>query len=171
MRRRLKAAQVVGVARRQVFDLPPVRLAVVEHRVQRRRRGGCKTVTAAGMFPAPARARACYGPQVRALIAYLAVHQHLPVQRQAGLLADLLGAPVAAGTVAGVIAETAERVAPAVEAFRQQLAAAPVAHFDETGARIDGRLHWLHSASTGQLTLYSQPRPQTTDQRPSRTPP
>jgi len=149
----LEAAQVVGAARRQVFDLPPVRLAVVEHRVQRRRCSGCKTVTA-GVFPAAARSPACYGPQVRALIAYLAVHQHLPVQRLAGLLADLLGAPVATGTVAAVLAETAERVAPAVEAIRQQLAAAPVAHFDETGARIDGRLHWLHSASTDQLTLY-----------------
>lgn len=70
------------------------------------------------------------------------------------LLDDVLGAPVSTGTVAAVLSEAAGRVAPAVEAIREQLAAAPVAHFDETGARIAGRLHWCHSASTDDLTLY-----------------
>ncbi len=28
-----------------------------------------------------------------------------------------------------------------------------MAHFDETGARVAGRLHWVHVAATGRLTL------------------
>jgi transposase len=38
---------------------------------------------------------------------------------------------------------------------REQLAAGPVAHFDETGGRVAGRLHWVHSASTGRLSLFT----------------
>jgi len=34
------------------------------------------------------------------LIAYLVVHQHLPVDRTAQLLTEVLGAPVSTGTVA-----------------------------------------------------------------------
>jgi transposase len=144
---------VVGVEARQVFDLPRLRLAVAEHRVQRRR-CACGTTTAAA-FPEHARAAACYGPGLRALVCYLCVHQHLPVDRAAQLLADVLGAPVATGTLAAVVTEGARELGGFLEVVRAGLAAAPVAHFDETGARVAGRLHWVHSASTAGLSLFS----------------
>jgi transposase len=144
-------APVVDVTTRQVFDLPPLRLGVTEHRAQRRR-CACGTATTAA-FPDGVSAPACYGPGVRALIVYLGVHQHLPTDRLAQLLGDVLSAPLATGTVAAVVAQAGAVVAPAVQAIREQLAAAPVAHFDETGARVAGSLHWLHSASTPELTL------------------
>jgi transposase len=92
---------------------------------------------------------------VRALVGYLCVHQHLPVDRAAQLLADVLGAPVATGTLASVVAEGAAGLGGFVEVVRGQLAAAPVAHFDETGARAAGKLHWVHSASTAGLSLFT----------------
>jgi transposase len=149
----LAEAAVVGVEARQVFDLPPLRLGVVEHRAQRRR-CACGTITA-GAFPEHARAAACYGPGVRALVCYLCVHQHLPVDRAAQLLADVLGAGVATGTLAAVMAEGAAALGGFVEVVRAGLAVAPVAHFDETGARVAGRLHWVHSASTSLLSLFT----------------
>jgi transposase len=147
----LDGVPVVHSAARQVFDLPPRRLVVTEHRVQRRR-CGCGTTTV-GVFPEDVRAPAQYGPGVRATIAYLAVYQHLPTARLARLLSDLLGAPVSTGTVAAVLAETAVKVAPAVEVIGDRLAAAAVVHADETGARVAGRLHWVHVAATTLFTL------------------
>jgi hypothetical protein len=112
-------------------------------------------VTTAGRFPEHARAAACYGPGVRALVCYLCVHQHLPVDRAAQLLADVLGASVATGTLAAVVAEGAGGLDGFAQVVRAGLAAAPVAHFDETGARVAGRLHWVHSASTSLLSLFT----------------
>src|SRR5215207_3278482 len=149
----LAAAVVVGVEARQVFDLPPLRLGVAEHRAERRR-CACGTTTA-GRFPEHVRAAACYGPGVRALVAYLCVHQHLPVDRAAQLLADVLGASVTTGTLVAVVAEGAAGLEGFVEVVREGLAGAPVAHFDETGARVAGRLHWVHSASTSLLSLFT----------------
>src|SRR5215207_1461811 len=149
----LADAPVVGVEARQVFDLPPLRLLATEHRAERRR-CACGTTTAAA-FPDHVRAVACYGPGVRALVCYLCVHQHLPVDRAAQLLAEVLGAPLATGTLAAVLAEGAAGLDGFLATVGDQLAAAPVAHFDETGARVAGRLHWVHSASTSLLTLLS----------------
>jgi transposase len=92
---------------------------------------------------------------VRALVCYLCVHQHLPLDRAAQLLADVLGAGVATGTLAAVMAEGAAALGGFVEVVRAGLAVAPVAPFDETGARVAGRLHWVHSASTSLLSLFT----------------
>jgi transposase/uncharacterized coiled-coil protein SlyX len=149
----LAGAVVVGVEARQVFDLPALRLCVTEHRAERRR---CACgMTTAGRFPEHVRAAACYGPGMRALVCYLCVHQHLPVDRAAQLLADVLGASVATGTLAAVVAEGAAGLDGFAQVVRDRLAAAPVAHFDETGARVAGRLGWVHSASTSSLSLFT----------------
>jgi transposase len=83
----------------------------------------------------------------------MAVHQHLPMDRMAQFFSDVLGAPVSVGSLANMVAEAADATGPFLEATRQLLRDAPVVHFDETGGRATGRLHWVHSASTGRLTL------------------
>jgi transposase len=147
----LADAEVIDTERRQVFELPKVQLVVTEHRAERRRcRCGCTTKAA---FPRSAIAPACYGPSVRALAAYLAVHQHLPFDRMAQLFSDVLGAPVSVGALAQMVTEAADATGPFLDATRMALRQAPVVHFDETGGRAVGRLHWVHSASTRLLTL------------------
>lgn len=149
----LSSAEVVGDRRRQVFDLPPVWLRVVEHRAQRLRCRCCGVVTAAD-FPAEATAATCYGPGVAALGASLLGRQQLPVARTAELMADCLGAPVSTGWLAGLLAAAVADLKPFTAQVRDQLQTAPVAHFDETGARVAGKLWWVHVACTDTLTLY-----------------
>ena len=150
---RLDCAPVEGCERRQVFDLPEIQLRVVEHAVERRR-CGCGQLTAAS-FPAGVSAPTQYGPGVRALAIYLIARQHLPYERTAELFADWLGAPVSTGTLASYIAKGGGDLQGFLDEVHRQLITAPVAHFDETGARVQGRLRWLFSASTDRLTFYA----------------
>ncbi len=148
----LQDAAVVGQERRQVFDLPPIELTVIEHRAQRRA-CGCGTVTTAA-FPAEATAPTCYGPGVAALGAYLLARQHLPVERAAECLADCFGAPVSTGYLATLLPNAAGRLEEFLALLGKEITQAEVAHFDETGGRVKGKLWWIHVACTDRYTLY-----------------
>jgi transposase len=151
--RSLRRAPVSSVEARQVFDLPEVRLRVVEHRLQHRR-CRCGTITMA-TGPAGVGAPTQYGPRVRAIGAYLVGYQHLPYERACETLADLLGVGMSVGTLVTVTARTSTGLTGFLELIREQIAAAPLAHFDETGLRVAAGGAWVHSASTAALSLFT----------------
>jgi len=138
---------------RQMFDLPEICLRVTEH-IAERRRCACGHETSA-TFPDGVTAPTQYGPRVRALGMYLVGYQHLPYARAAELLGDWIGAPVSTGTLAAFMARGAEDLHGFLDEIHAQITASPVAHFDETGARAQGRLRWLFCASTDRATYYS----------------
>ncbi|MEU1449185.1 IS66 family transposase [Streptomyces mirabilis] len=147
-------APVVGVERRQVFDLPEeIRLQVTEHRLLSIRCACGKKARAAA--PAQVAAPVQYGPRLAAVGVYLMHGQFLSKDRTARALADLFGAPVAVATVAGWVRRCARTLDAFGRAVAGQVAAAPLAFFDETGFRTAGCLHWLHSASTGMFVHLS----------------
>lgn len=155
--RDLSDAPIVESQSRQVFDLPEVpRLDCVEHWIQKRR-CECGHLTCSS-FPAAVTAPACYGPRIRALGIYLVSYQHLPYERAAEILSDWARAPISVATLQAFIAQGAGGLEAFLGEIRRQLTDAEVAHFDETGGRIDGRLGWIHSASTGSLTLLTAHR-------------
>jgi transposase len=133
----LNEAPTVLWERRQVHELPPLRLLVREHQALYVHCPSCQTITV-GTFPAQASSRAQYGPRLRARCAYL-VEQRLarygPVR---ALLRDLFGARFSLGTLVTWVRE-----------------AATVLHNDETGVRRAGTLAWAHVTSTPQLTHHA----------------
>jgi len=140
--------------RRQVFDLPPLALEVTEHRAEHKLCPCCGQCNQAS-FPQEATSRVQYGPRVKALGLYLLDFQLLPYQRIAEFFADLFDAPLSPGMLHKAQQRASERLAPVVDSIREALTQVAVAHFDETGFRITGRLHWLHSASTARLSYYT----------------
>jgi transposase len=141
----------VGLERRQVFDLPPLRVRVIEHQLITRR-CSCGTTTC-GTAPEGVTAPVQYGPRITAIILYLYVGQFLSKKRTAAALGELFGTPVSEGTVATMTKRAADGLGEFLDVVRDGIAEAEVAGFDETGLRVAGRLHWVHCARTGKYTL------------------
>jgi transposase len=147
----LAGAPEEGVIRRQVTELPEARAEVTEHQMAGRR-CGCGTVTWADA-PDGVTAPVQYGPRAAAVAAYLWHGQFLSRNRVGQAMADLFGCAPSPGTLSCMNMKIAAAVAPALDVVRTALAGAGVAHFDETGFRVAGRLAWVHSASSGKYVL------------------
>src|SRR5271166_7063815 len=123
-------ALVVLRERRQVHELPPVRLVVTEHQALHVRCPACQTVTS-GAFPAQAPSRAQYGPRVRALAVYLVEQQLVPYGRVREVLADLFEASLSLGTLVEWVQQAAATLEPVEASIKAALSRAPVLHSDE----------------------------------------
>jgi transposase len=149
----LTGASVIGVERRQVFDLPELKLRVVEHVLARCRCGCGRDTTAAA--PTGIGGPTQYGSGVRGLATYLLTAQHLSLMRTAELFTELLDAPVSEGSLAGWCAAAADRLTDFDAALAARLAAAAVLGADETGIRVAGRTAWVHATRTDACTRYT----------------
>jgi transposase len=150
----LQAVRACGHERRQVFDVPPVRVEVTEHRAEIKMCAGCGRLVKAD-FPTGVSQPVQYGLRIKAQASYLNDQQLLPLARTCEVLGDFYGHTPAQALVLDANTAVVTEIAPSLAAIKQQLIAAEVAHFDESGLRIEGRLQWLHVASTADLTYYA----------------
>jgi transposase len=149
----LEQASVTDIKRRQVYDLPPLKLEVTQHQVQTRRCSHCGHDNEAE-FPRHVSHRVQYGCGIKALWAYLMHYQLLPYERVCELMGDLFDASVSEGTLHNITQEAFNGLAEVETSIYKALCQAHIANFDETGMRIAGKLNWLHVASTKALTYY-----------------
>jgi transposase len=140
--------------RRQVHELPPLRLRVTEHQLLHRQFPVCGVVSA-GAFPAEASSRAQYGHHLRALAVYLVQQQLVPYGRVRDLLRDLFEVQLSQGTLVAWVRQAAAALEPVELQIKAALRRAPILHSDETRVRRAGHLAWAHVTSTSRLTHYA----------------
>ena len=142
-----------GYVRRQVFDVPPVRLEVTEHQAEIKACPHCqKTVQA--LFPPEVTQPVQYGSRLKAQASYLNNYHFIPHARTCELFGDFYGHTPAPALVkeANQLVQTGNEAA--LDVIYDQLIQAEVDHFDESGLRVAGQTQWLHVASTETLTYY-----------------
>lgn len=145
-------AEQTGVERRQVTEIPQVKATVTEHQMIERTCGCCGQATRAHA-PDGVNAPVQYGPRAAALAAYLWHGQFLSRDRAVQALSDMFGCAPSAAAITAMTSKIAAFVQPAIQKIIAALIGAEVAHFDETGFRVAGKLAWVHSASSGKYVL------------------
>lgn len=141
----------------QVHDVPLTTRKVTQHD-RHRVRCGCGR---AHLAPRPADVAATagaggdrsvsYGPDLRALVVYLVIMQHVPIERAAALVADLTGATPSTGFIHAMLGRVADAVSDVVALVKTLITAAYVVGFDETTLRAGPagtKKHVLSASST-----------------------
>jgi len=138
---------------RQVFELPPQKLMVTEHRVEVKR---CPFSGELVHTPWPAgiTAPVQYGPGFLAWLAYLNTQQFIPLDRIGQMSFDLFGQHVSDDTINTAMKTIGQQLVPFSQAVKEQLLQEPVLNVDESGLRVAGSLNWVHVLSTVTLTWY-----------------
>jgi transposase len=149
----LETEASIGYERRQEVELPPVKAQVTEHQAQIKACSTCEARTR-GEFPVGLNSPIQYGTRIRASLIYLKDYALLPFQRSVELMHDLFGVPLCAGTLANIEQQCSAKLGTTVELIKENVGHAEVVNFDETGMKINGKLFWLHSASTAQGSYY-----------------
>jgi transposase len=150
------AADVRIEGSHQVHDLPPVAVEVTQHDVWRVR-CGCGREHVAPLPGDVPSAPSSYGASLKALVVYLIIYQHVPVERCVRLIADLTGsAAPSAGFVHGMLSRCATVLDGVVALIKTAVTTAAVAGFDETTIRCGpaGQKKYILSGSTETAVAY-----------------
>lgn len=139
---------------RQVTDVVLPQTITVEYRAKGGTCAACGKVHKAS-FPEGVDGIASYGNNLQAIVTYLTTYQLLPLKRTSELIKDLFGISISQGTVVASSQEAYEKLADPEDHIKEEVINSDEAGFDESGMRVAGKNHWLHTASTETCTVYS----------------
>jgi transposase len=146
--------KVEGIRKtRQIHDIIPARLYVTEYVTGEKTCPDCGKIHRSE-FPSNVTQPVEYGNSLKTLVTYLNEYQLLPLDRTVEAIEDMIGIKISQGTVVNMNEKLFHNVEEPVKNIKEQIIASEVVHFDETGVRNEGKTHWLHSASTKELTYY-----------------
>lgn len=139
--------------RRQQIDIPEPKTITTEYR-QMQVRCGCGR-SHFGEFPANVTPNVSYGARLKAYSVGLVQGHFVALERTSEIIHDQYGVQPSGGTIQKWILQAADYLAADYAANQQAIVNAQVANFDESGMRVNGKLHWLHVATAPPYVHYS----------------
>lgn len=148
----LEDAESLTYEKRQVFDLPPPKIWITEHRAVKQCCSNCGLQQRAH-FPEQVKAPTQYGTGFTTWTAYLHTYQMIPLDRISRMFSELTGYRPSEATLLSSLQTMHHALAEAEDTIRTALRQQSVVHADETGCRIEGKTEWMHVVSDAQWTL------------------
>ena len=152
--RDLRRQPHLGHERRQVFDLPELKLQVTEHQAQIKHCPGCAR-TSTAPFPEHVSAPVQYGVNFLSLLSYFYDAQHIPLRRIRTLCTEIFSCPVSEGTIQSARQQQFESLQAFEQRLEDSLPQEALLHADETGLRVERTNYWVHVLCTPLLTFLS----------------
>ena len=141
----------VGFDTRQVFDIDISRV-VTEYRAEILEDDrGTRFIAP---FPEHVTKAVQYGSGLKAHSVYMSQFQLVPYNRIQDHFADQLNIPISEGSIFNFNKEAFQLLADFEDRAKKELSASALAHADETGINMGGKIHWLHCVSNEAWTLY-----------------
>jgi transposase len=140
--------------KRQVLDIPPLKLESTEHLAEVKYCPICGQKNKAS-FPADVTSPIQYGNNFKSLLIYLSAYQLIPFARVCEFASDLFSQTISSGALNNILGNCYNSLERFDNTVKDEIIKSPVVHFDETGIKSIGNCTWLHSASTKYLTYYS----------------
>lgn len=141
-----------AIKSRQVFDIPEIKINVTEFRAHSKTCPHCSAKTTSE-FPKNVTQSTQYGSNIKSLILNLNIYQSLPYKRLQELLSDVFNLNLSQGTIYNSLKSGYQKLEKVEEFFKQKLSKSTVAHADETGTKVNGVNHWIHSFSNELFTV------------------
>lgn len=142
--------EVVG--RHQVFEIPPLAVTITEHQSLACRCGQCGQITR-GVIPAEIQASVS-GSRLTALMGFLSASMKGSRRDVAQMLSEVLGCPIALGSVLAREAELSAALAGPYQSLVAAAAESKVKYVDETGWKLRGKGRWLFVSADKDQTIF-----------------
>ncbi len=139
--------------KRQLFDLPDIKMQVIEYQAHSIECKECHTISKA-KFPKNIKAVTQYGDNLKSLISYLNAYQMLPYERIAETIEDLTSHKMSVGSIYNFLNTHYDKLEEFEITLQQSLLKEDVINSDETGVNVKAKLHWIHVASSSLMTYY-----------------
>jgi len=133
--------------KRQLFEIPAIKIEVTEHQSEIKICPYCGTRNK-GSQPVQ------YGSRLKSHGSYFNNYQFIPLQRTCEIFKDLYECPISEAVILKANTDLSKHLQTSIESIKEHLIESDVIHADETGFRVNNKLHWLHSISTSLFTYY-----------------
>lgn len=137
--------------KRQVFDLPTLKIPVTEHQVLIKVCPQCNYRNEEH-FPKHVTQSTQYGSRLTSILAYLKHYHFIPYDHLKQLAKEVLGPNISQGTLANMTQRFYGLLEKTEVAIKESLLSSKYLHLDETECYVASHRYWLHVTSNKRYT-------------------